>query len=89
MNKLIKWCKLHDKLAHFLIISIITYLYIPLELLYCKGNLVFILVVSISVGKEIIDEFKPNKTGFDTLDLFTDMLAYTINIHIIHILWQV
>ena len=89
MKQLIQWCKLHDKLAHFLIISIITYLYIPLELLYCKGNIIFILVALISVGKEIIDEFKSNKTGFDVLDLFTDMLAYAINIHIIHILWQV
>lgn len=87
--KLIQWCKQHDKLAHFVIISIITYLYIPLELLYCKGDLIFILVSIISIGKEIYDEFKPNKTGFDVFDLLTDMLAYIINIHIIHIIWQV
>ena len=87
--KLIQWCKQHDKLSHFLIISIITYLYIPLELLYCKGNFIFIIVAILSIGKEIYDEFKPNKTGFDIMDLLTDMLAYIINRYIIHILWQV
>ena len=71
--KLLQWCKEHDKLSHFTIISIMT-----LILYFVMGIYNFIPITIISVGKEVYDDFKKDRTGFDTNDLITDYLAYII-----------
>lgn len=80
LKQLYKWCQEHDKLAHYTIISIISILYIFI------GFYNIIPVTIFAVGKEIYDEFKTNKTGFDVQDLNIDYLAYFITTMICYLI---
>ena len=71
--KLIQWCKEHDKLSHFFIIGLFTLIFNLLIGIYT-----IIPISIIAIGKEIYDDFKVDRTGFDINDLLTDYLAYII-----------
>jgi hypothetical protein len=75
MNKLkllYQWCKVHDKLAHFTIIGLIATSYLLI------GLYNIIPVTIIAVGKELYDDLKTERTGFDVDDLNVDYLAWFV-----------
>ena len=71
MKQLMQWCKLHDKVAHYIVGAIF-------GIAYALTNDVKILLLSMAIfiGKEVFDCYKKNPTGFDVPDILSGMGGY-------------
>lgn len=74
--------QLHDKLTHFTIISLVSLSYIFI------GLYNFIPVSILAIGKEIADDLKKNRTGFDLNDLLADFMGYGVTTFLLYLIFN-
>lgn len=80
-QKWYQWCMTHDKLAHLIGGFILSLVYLPLIIFFAPELAVGISLLFCSIlffGKEFFDKYKPNPTGFDTIDIFAGFIGWGI-----------
>ncbi len=78
-----KFQKLTDKQKHLVVGFILGFLYFPIVFIWDINEAIisnFIASTIIFISKEIYDKYKPNATGFDSVDMFADYLGWGVGV---------